>query len=413
MSKNNPIIEFFSACHSPVHAKNFIESQAKAAGYKTIDERVNAKNRRQLFTRDNSIALLNITDKTLHDGIKIVACHLDFPSLRIKPLPMLHKAGMLAISTELYGAPVIGSWFDRELSIAGQFFYSKKGVQSKIVDFKRPIGSLTSPALHLNRTINENRVYDKQNELNVLIGNAAKTELSFAKLLSDELDLGINDSDLLGHELYFYAHQGAAIHGLKNELISAQGIDNLSSCYCQLQVALSKVSENCLFVFFDHEEIGSNTSSAAAGSFLEQVLFSLVDNSFDFHKLLQKSSLLSLDVGHAADFKYLDKFDENHQSKLGEGAVFKQHAGNKYTSSSSLSAKLREGLKAKKIPFQDYVSTNNIVSGSTIGPILSTKYGLQAIDIGIAMLSMHSIRETAALADFKHLTRLIEVFVDG
>lgn len=305
--------------------------------------------------------------------IKVLSAHTDSPALKLKPNPVVKRENLNLLASEVYGAPLLSSWLNRDLKIAGKIVSQNK---EELVDLRKELVTLPQLAIHLDREANEKGpLLNKQEHLNVLAGN-----IDFLK-------------GVIGHDLFIVSAEKCS--ALSGGLIQGPRLDNLLSCL-EIIEALPENSKRDLIVlhFYNHEEIGSMSPEGAESHrfehFLERALLSLGSHRQEYLELLSSGIAVSIDVAHAAHPNYLEKHDPNHRIRLGEGIVVKWNASKKYATDSSL---VRFFPKA-----QAFASRNDMPCGSTIGPIQAIRSGMATIDIGCPILSMHSIREVAALS---------------
>jgi len=387
------------------------------------------KNSRYYVTRNDSalIAFKTGVGNLPDNGFRIAGAHTDSPCLKIKPHADVSSQGYAQLGVEVYGGALLHPWFDRDLSIAGRVNYQSAdgGVVSILVDLKDPVGFIPSLAIHLDRSANEGRLINKQKELPpILLQLDADEEFNFENYLLEYLqkDMGCLDaSAILSHELLLYDTQAPALVGLRKQFISSARLDNLLSCFIALHSLIeSKDDTASVLVCNDHEEVGSVTASGAEGPFLKSVLQRMLESedkagassAASFDRAIQNSVLLSVDNAHGVHPNFPDKHDSAHSPKLNAGPVIKINANQRYASNSESIALLKSICNRLDINHQSFVMRSDMACGSTIGPITSALLGISTVDIGIASFAMHSIRESAGVADVESTGALIQAFFE-
>ncbi len=354
----------------------------------------------------------------VNNGLRMVGAHTDSPCLKVKPHPEMKEAGMYQLGVEVYGGALLNPWFDRDLSLAGRVQYLDVSGELKnaLVDFVAPVALIPSLAIHLDREANKNRSINAQQHLPVILSHVAGDDEApcFRTLLNDRLqEQGVDAREVIDYEISLYDTQPPAIVGLKQEFIASARLDNLLSCYIGLQ-ALLEVDDRCgaMLVCNDHEEVGSVSTSGAAGGFLSSVLTRIMPDPEARSRMLASSCFISADNAHAVHPNYQDKHDANHGPALNQGPVIKVNSNQRYATSSATSAMFRQWAKAVDVPVQSFVVRSDMGCGSTIGPVTAAKLGVPTLDIGVPTYAMHSIRELAGRQDAYGLYRVLSYFMN-
>lgn len=345
----------------------------------------------------------------------ILAAHTDSPALKIKPRPEFTKEHMTLFGVEVYGSPLLSSWLNRDLAIAGRVFVtnSKGEIEEKTVFIDDAPVIIPQLAIHLDREVNEKGpLLNKQQHLCPLV-TLEKGDLE--SLLRRYLSY----HTLLSFDLMLVPMEKSRFVGAQNELLAAYRIDNLTSVHaatvglCRNALTSSKTVK--IAMFWDHEEIGSRSIEGAFSPFLSDILVRLGHalklSQEELFMLKNHSLCLSVDMAHALNPNYMEKHDPQHMPLLGKGVVLKYNADRKYATSGATAAKVISLCQHFNIPFQPYVSRSDLPSGSTVGPIIEQKLGIPTADIGIAQLSMHSAREVIAWQDYIDLAGLLTHFL--
>lgn len=419
---NHGLIDFLKASPTPFHATQTLVERLHAAGYERLDERDSwtpEPGGRYYVTRnDSSIVAVRMGRNTLERGIRLVGAHTDSPCLKVKPNPELSRQGFFQLGVEVYGGALLAPWFDRDLSLAGRVTFKTEGrLESRLIDFKRPIAIIPNLAIHINREANQGWAINAQNELPpVLAQLSAGEQREFRALLSLQLfdEHGIQADSVLDYELCFYDTQSAAVIGLDNDFIAGARLDNLLSCYAGLEALLNAGGdETCALVCTDHEEVGSSSACGADSPFLEQVLQRLLPSGDTFVRTVQRSLMISADNAHGIHPNYADKHDANHGPKLNAGPVIKINSNQRYATTSESGGFFRHLCLENDVPVQSFVTRSDVGCGSTIGPITASQLGIRTVDIGLPTFAMHSIRELAGSHDLAHLVQVLKAFFEA
>lgn len=422
------LLDFIDNSPSPWHAVASIETAIQAFQFVRLDEaapwQLQAGGRYYVVRDDSSIVLFVLGNKVPAEaGFKIVGAHTDSPGLRIRPNGAIAGNHMVRLGVEIYGGPILATFTDRDLSLAGRVsFVDGQGCLSyRRIRFNRPLLRLPNLAIHMNRGVNEDGLkLHKQNELPLLLNQLDGEQLPqsyFLKLLEQES--GIGSEQILSWDLAVYDTQKGVFWGAEQEFYANSQIDNLASCHAGMQALLDETVLNnaestLLCAFFDHEEIGSESHIGAAGSFLTDVLqrISLVTSSQreDAARALAHSFLISADMAHAYHPNFPSAYDTDHKVFVNQGPVIKSNANRRYSSESISIAHFIRWCKEADVPFQRYSHRSDLPCGSTIGPIASAKLGIRSVDVGCPMWAMHSIRESAGVKDHESMIKVLRRF---
>lgn len=366
--------------------------------------------------RNNSavIAFINGSEAPALTGFKISGGHTDSPALKVKVGSETKFKGYHKVFVEVYGGPIINTWFDRELSLAGRVTYLTDGaVKSTNLYIDRPIGIIPNLAIHLNRNVNKGLEINKQTELPVFLGSSDKDSF-LENLIATEC--GVKAEDILDYDLFFIPWEKALIYGVEEELISSGRLDDLAMCHAILNALLATKDNKSTVVatFYDNEEIGSQTLQGANSSFLEMILsrinLCLNGNAEDYARAVNLSFQISADQAHAVHPNYVGKHDSNYAPELNKGPVVKFSANYRYATNSESSAYFMSICKKLDIPYQKMINRSDIPSGSTIGPVSSATTSIKTVDIGNPMFAMHSTRETMGTLDQYYVTEVLKEF---
>ncbi|MEG2945826.1 MAG: M18 family aminopeptidase [Bacteroidales bacterium] len=356
-------------------------------------------------------------------GFKLICAHSDSPSFRIKPNPEMLNEGILKLNTEVYGGPILYTWFDRPLSIAGRVILKSDNPlqpQVRLVDFKRPILLIPHLAIHMNRSVNEGNPLSKQKDMlpvMAIVNDTFEKGNHLLSLVAEELHVA--PGDILDFDLTLYDVQKGSLAGLNEEFISCGRIDDLGMVHAGMRALLDSTpcKQTKVLAVFDNEEVGSGTKQGAASpvlaNILERVVKSLGGNSEDFYRAIANSFMISADMAHALHPNYPEKHDPTNHPKMGAGPVIKINANQKYLTDADSAAVFKTICQLADVPVQQFVNHSDIAGGSTLGNILTSQLDLRGVDMGNPMWGMHSVRETAAAADhyyaIKAFTKFFEI----
>ncbi len=351
----------------------------------------------------------------------VAAAHTDHPCLHIKPKAEMTPNKYLKLNVEVYGGPILNTWLDRPLSIAGRVACKGKDVYHpdlRLVDFKRPIATIPNLAVHMNRKVNEGVELNKQSDMLPIIG------LFEEKLNKDEYFLDIlaaecqvDKEEILDFDLYVYAQEAGSYVGMKEEMISSPRLDNLTSCYALLKgITGEQIRENGinLAILFDHEEIGSRSKQGADSALLQMILEKIY-TALGFSKQALMDSILnsflfSVDVAHALHPHRAEKYDPVNQAHFNEGIVLKLNSNQRYTFDTQAVAIAQGICEAVGVKYQKFANRSDIAGGGTLGPIISSWLPMNTVDIGVPILAMHSARELMGRKDQEYLENLMTAF---
>ncbi len=423
------LLDFIDGSPSPFHVIKNIEDwlAEQTQSWERLEESakwtIQPGGRYYVVRDDSSIILFVQGQKPLIEtGFKIIGAHTDSPGLRLKPNAASGSNGLLRLGVEIYGGPILATFTDRDLSIAGRIAYKndEDHITSSLIKIERPLLRLPNLAIHMNRTVNEDGLkLQKQTELPLILSTLADEQLPaalFSELLQQQS--GIEAARILSWDLAVYDTQKGAFWGAENEFYADSQLDNLASCHSALQALLDpsilEPEATLVCSFFDHEEIGSTSNKGADGSFLpdvlERIALATASNLEDFPRALAKSFMISADMAHAYQPSFPNAFDAEHKVFVNKGPVIKVNANNNYSSESISVAMFSDWCKQEDVPYQYYSHRCDLPCGSTIGPLTSAKLGIRSIDVGNPMWAMHSIRESAGVLDHEYMIRVMKRF---
>lgn len=428
------LLSFLDA--SPVNflaVKNIADTLA-ANGFRRIDPalplgEVKSGDRFFVTKNDSSIYAFRIGNKPIADaGFHMICAHCDSPTFRIKPnAEMLTEGGIVKLNTEVYGGPIMSTWFDRPLTLAGRVIVRGEDVmqpETLLLHIKRPLLQISNLAIHFNRQVNDGVALSKQKDVLPLLGQIT-SQLETGNLLMnvilEELNSTIADcqfcaKDVLDFDLYLADATPACTFGVHNEFISSGRLDDLSMCYAGLEALIVSDTTDTtqVLALFDNEETGSQTKQGAGSPFLAYILkriaMSQSHTEEAYYQAVERAFMISADNAHAWHPNYPEKYDPTNHPMLGGGPVIKFNAAQKYASD-AVSAAVFAGLCEKAgVPCQRFVNHSDVAGGSTLGNILASSIPLRGVDMGNAILAMHSCRETGSVVDHEYCVKVFTEF---
>ncbi|GAB3817275.1 M18 family aminopeptidase [Tessaracoccus terricola] len=395
------LADFVVASPTSFHAAATAASRLEAAGFLRVDEKgafPRGGGKFFIVRHGAIVAWLQPGELSEDAGFRVVGTHTDSPAFKVKPGELLTSAGWSQVGVEIYGGMLLNSWLDRELGIAGRIV-TKDGQEHLVRT--GPIARVPQLAVHLDRGVNDGLKLDKQTHTQPVLSLAPR-----GGLLKHLCELaGIQPADVALHDLYCFDVAAPARFGLHDEFFASGRLDNLANTHAALTAMESAQQGRHVPVFaaFDHEEVGSATTSGAAGPILEDVLVRIasaagldVDGT---RAMLARSSCVSADTGHVVHPNYPNHHDPVVKPLPNRGPLVKLNANQRYATDAVGGAIWLDACERAGVPTQPFVSNNAIPCGSTIGPITATRLGITTVDVGIGLLSMHSAREMCGVED--------------
>lgn len=422
------LLRFIDASPTPWHAVEEVGKRLRAEGYRRLDERErwSLKPGERVYAVRGGTSLVAFQlgpDSVDRTGFRLVGAHTDSPNLRLKPNPFYAKAGYQQLGVEVYGGVLWHTWLDRDLSLAGRVVVAAEGrTQSHLVDLgRRPVARIPSLAIHLNRQVNQDGLkLNAQEHLAPILGLESVSGSDPKALIAEALGssgVKLEAQDVLAWELCLYDVQPGTRGGLHGEFVHTARLDNLASCHAALTALLDRRERRSTsgIVLYDHEEVGSRSAQGAASPFLGDCLERIAAAHSDgtreaFHRALQSSFLVSADMAHGVHPNYAEKHEPRHQPVLGGGPVIKSNANQSYATDAESWALFASLCREADVAPQFFVTRTDLPCGSTIGPITAGELGIRTIDAGNPMLSMHSIREMAAVSDVEKMVAVLKRF---
>ena len=373
------------------------------------------KGGRYFVTRNDSSIVAFTIPETGFMGYRIMASHSDSPTFKIKENPEMevdHK--YVKLNVERYGGMLCAPWFDRPLSVAGRVIVKEgDAFVTKLVDVDRDLLMIPNLAIHMNREVNDGYKYNAQVDMLPLYGDISSKD-TFMRTIAE--NAGVKEEDILGHDIFLYNRVKGSIWGANEEFVSSSRLDDLQCAFSSLQGFLKGDKKEYVAVHcvLDNEEVGSGTKQGAASTFLYDTLVRVNEclglSYEEYLRGLAKSFMLSADNAHAVHPNHKEAADPVNRPYMNEGIVIKHSANQKYCTDGVSAAVFKDLCREAGVPFQTFTNRSDMLGGSTLGNISNTKVALNAVDIGLPQLAMHSPYETAGVKDTCYLIRAAEKF---
>lgn len=427
----NRLLKFLDA--SPVNflAARNIACELEQNGYRRLDPQqplgeLKAGDKVYVTKNDSSVYAFRLGRKPLAEtGFHMICAHSDSPTFRMKPhAEMTGEGRLVRLNTEVYGGPILSTWFDRPLTLAGRVIVRGKDAMSPetmLMHVHRPLLQISNLAIHFNRQVNDGVKLSKQKDMLPLLG-----------LINDELEQGnllmnviveelskqrpVSHEDILDFDLYLADTQPACTFGVHDEFISSGRLDDLSMCFAGLEalIAAPESDTTQVLAIFDNEETGSQTKQGAGSPFLASMLMRIARQQSGseeaYWQAVERAFMISADNAHAFHPNYAEKYDPTNHPMLGGGPAIKFNASQKYASDAVSAAIFAEICRKAGVPCQRFVNHSDVAGGSTLGNILASTVPLRGVDMGNAILGMHSCRETGSVADHEYCVRAFTEF---
>ena len=373
---------------------------------------------------DSALFAFIVGEGTASDGYKIISAHSDSPGFRIKPnCEIVCDGNIVKLNTEVYGGPILYTWFDRPLSIAGRVIVrgtNPLAPETLLVKWDEPLLTIPHLAIHFNRSVNEGNPLSKQKDMLPVLGKVE--EKSHAKGLVLNMvagKLGIRPDDILDYDLSLYDTTKASLVGLNEEFITSGRLDDLSMAHAAVNALLESeegMKMTKVMAIFDNEETGSGTKQGAASpvlmNLLKRINSQLGGDEEDYLRAIDNSFMISADNAHGVHPNYVEKQDPTNHPVLGGGPVIKINANCKYMTDADSAAVFKTVCEKADVPCQYFVNHSDVAGGSTLGNILTSQIDLRGVDMGAALWAMHSVRETASVTDHLATIKAFTKFYD-
>ncbi|GAA2384590.1 M18 family aminopeptidase [Streptomyces glaucosporus] len=419
------LVSFIQASPTPYHAVASAAERLEKAGFRRVAETDawdGSAGGKYVLRGGAIIAWYVPADAGPATPFRIVGAHTDSPNLRVKPVPDTGSAGWRQVAVEIYGGTLLNTWLDRDLGLAGRL--TLRDGSTRLVNVDRPLLRVPQLAIHLDRQANEGLKLDRQRHMTPLWGLGETHEGDLIGFLADEA--GLRAGDVAGWDLMVHSVEPPAYLGRDRELLAAPRLDNLLSVHAAT-AALAAVAEQDgergglpyvpVLAAFDHEENGSQSDTGAEGpllgTVLERSVFARGGTYEDRARAYAGTVCLSSDTGHAVHPNYPERHDPGHHPMPNGGPILKVNVNQRYATDGTGRAVFAAACERAGVPWQSFVSNNAVPCGTTIGPITAARHGITTVDIGVAILSMHSARELCGADDPHLLANTLVAFLEG
>lgn len=417
----NELIDFIYESPTSFHAVSGIRKILENNGFSELRDRESweiVKGGKYFTVKNGSAITAFVSGKgeLRETGFRIIGAHTDSPGFRIKPSPEIKAEGAyVKLNTEVYGGPILNTWMDRPLSAAGRVTVESDDVlkpEEYLVNFRKPILVIPNLAIHMNRDVNKGIELNRQKHTLPLLATVSeKLEEGncFIRAIAEELD--VPQEKILDFDLFLYEYEKGCVMGMFDEFISSGRLDDLMMVHAGIKALTESGDQEAtkVMVCFDNEEVGNNTKQGADSSMLatvlERITIAMGLSREDYFRALSGSFLISCDLGHALHPNYTEKSDPVIKPVINKGPIIKISASQSYTSD-AVSGAVFEGICRKAgIPVQKFVNRSDERGGSTIGPVTSSILNIPSVDVGTAVLAMHSVRELAGVEDYVSIVK--------
>ncbi|MBR5898123.1 MAG: M18 family aminopeptidase [Muribaculaceae bacterium] len=422
------LVDFMNKSVCNFWAVKTISETLEANGFSQLNPadawNLKAGDRRYVVKNHSAIFAFVVGEGGAADGFKIISAHSDSPGFRIKPNPeMVSDGGILKLNTEVYGGPILYTWFDRPLSIAGRVMLRSNDVLNpvtKLVKIGRPLLTIPHLAIHFNRSVNDGNHLSRQKDMLPVIGridSMIERDGYVLRLVANEL--GVDEQDILDCDLLLYDTTPACLVGVNDEFITSGRLDDLGMAHAAMTALLESGNGSMtrVMAIFDNEETGSGTKQGAASPVLANILRRIVacqgGGEEEFLRAVARSFMVSADNAHGVHPNYAEKHDPTNHPVLGDGPVIKINANCKYMTDADSAAVFKAVCDKAGVPCQYFVNHSDSAGGSTLGNILTSQLDLRGVDMGSAMWAMHSVRETCSTDDHVYVIKAFTEFYNS
>ncbi len=416
------LLDFIDASPSPWHVVTTSSERLTKAGFKALNEseawQLETGGRYFVTRGGSSIIAFTIGQNSLPiSGFNMVGAHTDSPGLRLKPHAAFSSDGLIRIGVEVYGGPILATFADRDLSMAGRVNVRiANGFETRLIKFDKPLLRLPNLAIHMNREVNDKGLkFNKQTELPLLFGesgNGVEADAQFLGHIAKSIKVEVKD--IINFELNVFDTQKGIIWGANQEFIADSQLDNLASCHAALSALLAnkKPNNTAICALFDHEEVGSESATGASGSFLADIVerISLHLNKEEKLRALANSFFISADMAHAFHPNHAGSYEPCHHVHINKGPVIKTNANQRYATNAESAARFIRLCEHAGVPYQEYAHRTDLGCGSTIGPIVASRLGVASVDVGSPMWAMHSVRESTGVLDHAYMIKVLTTY---
>lgn len=417
MNQTLDFLDFLAASPSSYHAAAEVAERLVTAGFTRQDETGawDAAPGGHVLVRGGAVMAWWVPEDATPEtsGFRIIGSHTDSPGFTLKPQPDFATAGWQQVGVEVYGGPILASWLDRELTLAGRVVLAD-GAEKLVTT--GPVLRIPHLAIHLDRSKELNLERQRHMQPVMAVGEPG---LSVMDVVADAA--GVDKDDILAHNLITCDTQRGEVFGAGADLLAAGRLDNLTSVHASLTALLRAINSGdtgrdvLVLAAFDHEEVGSGSTTGAAGPILADVLTrtarALGADEDSRRRMFARSSCVSADAAHSVHPNHVGKHDPAHHPVINAGPVTKINGNQRYASDATTVALWERCCRIAGVPSQSFVGHNDVPCGSTIGPITATRLGIPTVDVGVPLLSMHSARELAGVQDQLWFADALEMYL--
>jgi aspartyl aminopeptidase len=423
----NELVDFIYCSPTPYHAaqntKDILLKNDFVELFFTKEWQIKEAGKYFVTKNDSAVIAFVVGENTPDSGFRIAGAHTDAPGIKIKPNPELLSNGYLKLNTEVYGGPILNTWFDRPLALAGRVMLKNSNPfepEMRLININKPLMIIPNIAIHMNREMNKGVAIDNQKDLLPIIQTVStgfEKENYLLKLIAETIKVDI--SDILDFDILLYEFDKGVVFGIENEFISSPRLDDLEAVHSGIDAIINSSHNDKttnVMVCFDNEEIGSSTKQGADSQLLsntlERIILNLGGSRNDFLKAVSNSFMLSVDGAHGIHPNKPEKNDITNKPVINKGPAIKISANQKYTSDAESIAVYRAIADTAEIPSQIFINHSNEKGGSTIGPISSSHLEIRSVDVGVPFLAMHSCRELCGVKDHYYLMKMIKAMYE-
>ena len=409
------LIDFLYKSPTAYHAASSVKDMLDNEGFEEIFEKDAWKFKKggkyYLVKNNSAVIAFKVGNGEIEkDGFRLIGAHTDAPGFRIKPnAEMKTEDHYVRLNTEVYGGPILYTWFDRPLGIAGRVILKGKSAlkpRVELVNINKPVLIIPSLAIHMNRSVNEGYNFNRQKDTLPLVG-FVNEELEKKGYLMSLLtkELGVSEDEILDFDLYLYEYEKGCVMGINEELISAGKLDDQWMVFAGVKALINStdIDSTKVMICIDNEEIGSLTAQGARSKLirgtLERIAIALGKNSEEFFRAVSNSVMISADLAHAVHPNLPEKHDPTNRPLLGNGPVLKIAASGSYSTEGVAAGIFEAVCKEANVPVQKFVNRSDVRGGTTIGPMSAADLCIPVIDMGAPLIGMHSVRELASVKD--------------
>jgi aspartyl aminopeptidase len=417
------LMSFLAASPSPYHAVANAAERLEKAGFRQVAETDawDGESGGKFVLRGGALIAWYVPEGAgPATPYRIVGAHTDSPNLRVKPVPDAASSGWRQVAVEVYGGPLLNTWLDRDLGLSGRV--TLRDGSHRLVNVDRALLRVPQLAVHLDRSVTTDGLkLDKQRHMTPIWGLGEVSEGDLIAFVEEEI--GVGSGEVQGWDLMVHSIEAPGYLGRDRELVAGPRMDNLLSVHAGTAALAAAAGANSapagipVLAAFDHEESGSQSDTGAdgplLGSVLERSVFARGGSYEDRARAFAGSVCLSSDTGHAVHPNYSERHEPGHHPMPNGGPILKVNVNQRYATDGSGRAVFAAACERAGVPWQSFVSHNSMPCGTTIGPITAARHGIATVDIGVAILSMHSARELCGVKDPYLLANALTAFLEG